>query len=297
MLRHRTLYQQAVRTVHGGLQQGLSLSQSLGLLTPNSPLHAAHVALDRGVPLHDALVLPSGIPALDTPIADPIRYLQQLDQHMTHMISTVQQFVRRLVYPSVLMVGLVINAIILHTVVIPTVSQAGNPSAAWTLYRQWSASLMAHRWDVLLVVGLIGSFAWPWLHRGAHRLWHWINRDWYTATALTGVSMRLAQGIPIHTSMHHAGITPDPHIPISQTLAHAFDLTPELTYLLAIGETTGDWDRQLAHAIDTLTHRHTTTVQRCLATLPALLLILIGGYLLVFFSVLFQPLSQSIYNL
>ena len=125
MLRRLIQYQQALRTVHGGLNQGLSMQQSLGLLLPNQPLATLHAALDRGIALHTALVLPRGIPTLDAPIADPLRYIRQLDQHVTHRIDTLKQLGRRLIYPSVLFAGLLVNAVVMHTVVVPSLYTLG----------------------------------------------------------------------------------------------------------------------------------------------------------------------------
>lgn len=297
MLRRLIQYQQALRTVHGGLNQGLSMQQSLGLLLPNQPLATLHVALDRGIPLHTALVLPRGIPTLDAPIADPLRYIRQLDQHVTHRIDTLKQLGRRLIYPSVLFAGLLVNAVVMHTVVVPSLYTLGDPPTALSLYNRGVHALAAHRWDSLLGLGLVASLAGPWLCARIQHVWDRLNRDWHTATALTGIHMRVTQGLPIHSCLRHAGIPPDPSTRISDALAAAFQLSPVHRHRLAIGEQSGDWESHLAGIIHGLTASHQDRINRCIALIPALLLVIIGGYILVFFSILFQPLSQSIYHL
>ncbi|MBD97486.1 hypothetical protein N8762_00560 [Candidatus Marinamargulisbacteria bacterium] len=297
MLRRLIRYQQSLRTLHGALQQGFSLQQSLVLLTPGQPLATLAHALTQGRPLHMALTMPAGIPVLDAPIADPLRYFKQLDQHITHSIDTLQHLGRRLIYPGVLLLGLGINACVMHTVVLPSVSTLGPQPTALTLYYRIIAAIVTYQWDGLLSLGLGLSLTWPWLSTRLTSGWQRLNRDWQTATALTGIHMRLTQGVPIHTCIHHAGILFDANTRVSDAIATAFSLNSDHRHRLAIGEDTGKLDHHLAGIIQSLVERHRHTVNRWIATLPVLLLIGIGGYMLIFFSVLFQPLSQSIHSL
>lgn len=297
MVRGLIRYQQSLRTLHGALYQGFSLQQSLALLKPGQPLAALSHALTQGLPLHTALTLPTGIPVLDTPIADPLRYFKQLDQHITHSIETLQNLGRRLIYPGVLGLGLVINASVMHTVVLPSLSSFGPQPAALTLYYRILEAIVTHRWDGLLSLGLGLALTWPWVSTHWTRGWQRLNRDWETATALAGIHMRLSQGVPIHTCIQHAGIALDAHTRVSDAIATAFSLNSDHRYRLAIGEDTGKLDHHLAGIIQSLLDRHRHTVNRWIATIPVLLLIGIGGYMVLFFSVLFQPLSQSIHSL
>ena len=308
----------ALKTLRISLNNGLSLYDSIQLHTHDTqvvfPLLDRH--LNAGYSLPEALI--HGLPrfmsvlARVPPPSEPAVFLQQLELYLDTLIRMMHSLRRQLVYPCILVIGMVINGFIISYFVVPaligqlTATAATLPSWLVVLIRAKQA-IVAHGLTVGLIGLVLGLIVVTPLKTGIKNLIYWFNHPWDMASLLAFIQLQLDQGVSLYqitTVFKH----PHPRYDQFVRLYHreyafvpaatqAFSLSPNYAALLRVGIE----NNRLSEALNTVIQAQQTVykhrLNRLITVLPMIIIGIIGLYMAGFFLLLFQPLIQSIQSL